>query len=345
MASVGGSLGRGWARVAQCCASPTTGASAALLRVGVGLVAVRSAVDDLVNLERFFANSGMLPWDRIDERSSSAWTLVALAPESDVWLYTLTTLQLVVAVTLVIGVLPRCSAALAWGLHLSFAWRNPYVQNGGELVLGVLLLLLVFAPIDRRLVVYVPAWRRRQHAWWPATRLPLRVVALQITCIYVATGWHKLVADAWAHGFAMRLVLRDEAFARYPIDIDHPALSIATWGTLAFEVLFPLVFVPRLRRWFLAVGVLFHAGIEALLLIPTFSWIMVASYASFVPDAVSQRWIDRVRATLYALRRHVSRIRHATTPPEAPVIAETTHVAATSPNASATMPASNAPAA
>ncbi|TPV96068.1 MAG: hypothetical protein B7733_06800 [Myxococcales bacterium FL481] len=288
-------LARGWT---EFWVPASTGASAGLLRVAVGLVALWNAVAVCANFDRYFSDSGMMPWAQLEGRVASKWTLFAIAPTNDAWGWTLAAAQVVVAVTLLIGALPRASAAAAWILALSFAWRNQYLPNGGDMLLGILLFLLIFAPIDRQLVVYVPRWRRRQMRRFPANGLVLRVISIQFAWVYFVTGLHKLWSPAWQEGYAMRLVLRHTAFARWPTDIDSVVLTLSTWAILAFEVLFPLVFVPRLRRYFLIAGLVFHAGIEATMLIPTFSVMMAVSYLAFVPDAVSQPWIDAVRRRL-----------------------------------------------
>ena len=86
---------------------------------------------------------------------------------------------------------------------------------------------------------------------------------------------------------------------RFPVplmDADHLWLvNIATYGTLAVELALAfLVWVPRLRLYCLAAGVLMHLGIEYGMNIPLFSALMIAGYFPFL----TQRDLDGFVALL-----------------------------------------------
>ena len=272
-------------------ASPSDGAAAALLRVLVGSFMFCNALSILVNIDRYFSEEGILPWQRVANRIGSDVSLIGFAPTNDAWVSSLAVTLLVASVGMIFGCLPRLSTSVAWVIQLSFALRNPYLFNGGDRVTGLLCFFLIFAPIDRYWVAYVPRFRLRQIANIAATTLALRLIQLQIAWVYFNTGLHKLMSVPWQDGYAMRLVMRHAQFARWPADIDSVILKLATWGTIAFEVLFPLILIPRLRRPVLIAGLLFHLGIEVTMLIPSFSIAMLVGYAAFVPDDLARRWL------------------------------------------------------
>lgn len=276
--------------------APTDGTAAGLLRITLGAVMLTNAVSVLVDLPRYYSDEGILPWRHIARRVDANFSLISLAPTDDTWIAALGVAFVVASLALVLGVLPRLSAVLVWLLHLTFAVRNPYLFNGGDRLIGILAALIIFAPIDRRFTLWVPAFWRRQLAVTTSTVLSLRVIQIQVAWVYMLTGIYKAISDAWIEGYAMHIVFRHAAFARWPIDIDNFLVVFFAWSTVALEVLFPLVFFRRLRPFILVGGVLLHAGIEIVMLIPVFSWVMMASYVAYVPDDECRRWLGRIGA-------------------------------------------------
>jgi hypothetical protein len=78
-------------------------------------------------------------------------------------------------------------------------------------------------------------------------------------------------------------------------------INLATWSTLIWDVSFPALVWSRLRRFMLLGGIALHLGIESLMYIPMFSWIMMSTYAVFLrPDEIE--WlVDGVRRRIKAV--------------------------------------------
>jgi pimeloyl-ACP methyl ester carboxylesterase len=92
-------------------------------------------------------------------------------------------------------------------------------------------------------------------------------VALQDALAYAVSGWVKLFGPSWRTGTAVPGVMRTVTYGNkhiWRIFKDRPRLAqIAGHGMLAFEGLFPLVFLARgrLTRPFIAAAVGFHSFI------------------------------------------------------------------------------------
>ena len=124
----------------------------------------------------------------------------------------------------------------------------------------------------------------------------MRLMQVQIAYVYANTAMSKVLVGRWRDGRALYDVLASPVFAEWPAWFDvWPIIHAMTWGTLVFELSFPvLVWLRKTRYLVLLSGVLFHLGIDVLMIIPMFSWIMIVSYAAFLDDDVVRRVARRV---------------------------------------------------
>jgi predicted DCC family thiol-disulfide oxidoreductase YuxK len=158
------------------------------------------------------------------------------------------------ALALALGLLDRSAALFALYRLACLLGRNPLISNPSLPFVGWLLLahsLLPRAPYG--------SWQARARidpgGEW---RMPIsihRAGWIAMAAAYGYSGWHKLSSPSWVDGSAFRLVLENPL--AYPgflreglLSLPSGALALATWGTLATELLFaPLVLIRRLRPW------------------------------------------------------------------------------------------------
>ena len=286
------------------------GASVALFRIVIGVLATWTALGAALNADRYFGEGGMIPWALMEHYTFARLSVLAVAPTSSAWLYVVVVALVLASFTFTIGLFPRVSAAVVFVCEMSLHQRNPYVMNSGDRLFSILMGLSIFLPLARRWSV---------HAWWRARRgrapgpLPsiwsTRVIELQIAYVYLFSTFAKIEQERWQRGLALRDVLASPVYAEWPVTIDWlPLVYAMTWGTLLFELSFPLlVWQSKLRRYLLAAGVLFHGGIDLLMTIPMFSAVMVSSYALFLGDDDAERLVS------FVLRRPRPTIRVAPT--------------------------------
>jgi Vitamin K-dependent gamma-carboxylase len=130
---------------------------------------------------------------------------------------------------------------------------------------------------------------RRQGAAPEAARYPiapLRLIRLQVGLIYLSTGIRKLYSEHWRDGSAIHYVLSTNVYQRFPHDLPlrlEPIATLLTYIVLVWEVgfLFAVLWRPT-RRLVLVLGVLLHLGMQAMIEIGPFAWVMLASYAAFL---------------------------------------------------------------
>jgi hypothetical protein len=111
----------------------------------------------------------------------------------------------------------------------------------------------------------------------------------------VVTAFQKIRHPIWRSGDALQRALDVQILATWTHGLGSPLVGrVLSWGTLALEGLFFLVFWRRLRRWVLLCGVLFHLSIEVMFAIPMFSATMIVSYLVFLTDEEARAVVARL---------------------------------------------------
>ena len=191
---------------------------------------------------------------------------------------------------LVAGVFPRCAAACVWLASVSYAWRNMDILHSGDNLIRIGAFFLIFARSGEALSLPRAVSRRLfpQAAvdpvalYQPVPAWPQRILQLQLCILYLAAGVWKLMGPTWRNGTAVGMVLQLGEFQRFPVPefFLTPLMSqVFTYGTLAFELGFPLlIWIPQLRLPVLVAGLAFHAGLDWVMNVQLFQWLITAYY-------------------------------------------------------------------
>lgn len=261
----------------------------ALLRIAFGSLGLVSLFA-LVPLDMFWALDGLSP---LSSDNAGPRALVAAWGLGDVVGYGLFAFLAVSLSAMTLGY--RSDAAVLGsfiGLVLQNNW-NPLPLSSAQQVLEAVIFCLVWArtgqvwSVDARL-----AGPNRNVDSLRAPIWPLQLIRFQIALVYVSSGVWKLYYPVWRDGSAVQLALDLNVFHRFPWPVPpsaDPWLLLVTWGTLLFELLFPvLVWFRATRRVTLAMGIVLHLGLWVTLELGPFSWVMMASYLAFVsPDTMA----------------------------------------------------------
>lgn len=157
-------------------------------------------------------------------------------------------------------------------LHVSFLHHNLMVAYGMDLIVTFFLFYVLLSNFKARdLNIGSVAFRFAQ---------------IQVCVIYAYSGWEKLKGVAWWRGEALWTVLANPQIARFDFGwTAHLPMFIifSTYVTVLWEIYFcALIWVPKLRRLTLFVGVLVHVGIGVTLFIPHFASLMILTYVVFL---------------------------------------------------------------
>jgi hypothetical protein len=199
------------------------------------------------------------------------------------------------ALGLTLGWRTRLMSILLYLSLLSLYHRNVSSNGGPDAVPMILSFYLMLCPSGAAYSLDAIRQAKRRGAPAEPLILPwtLRLLQIQFCLIYFQSCVIKCGGGTWMNGTALHYVLFNREFdqfnlewlAGYPLIINaltHSALLIE------FALAFWLWFRPT-RRWAILCGVLLHAGIRPVLLIPGFGELMIATYLVFLdPDEVDR---------------------------------------------------------
>lgn len=225
-------------------------------------------------------------------RSSLQWV-----PATDQMVFWVQIVYLIGIVGFTLGLFDRIATWVLLFCHLALIQRNFTVIYGAELITSFWLLYLGFVRHAQSFSILrclkARRWTWREFMGWDngpvrsdlISTMGVRFVQIQLCVIYGYTGLEKLKGASWWDGSAVWKVFGNAQLA--PMDFSFMAhfpvmVALMTMFTVVFEVYFPVVvWIPRLKKPWLLVGALFHGGAAALMGLPFFSLLMVASYCVF----------------------------------------------------------------
>ncbi len=111
-----------------------------------------------MNLDRYYGYRGLVPWEVVQGFPEQRYSLLALAPDSSVWLAAIAVTFLAGALMVTVGAWPRLGALLIYVTNIGLQHRNPYILNNGDRLFVILAALAIFLPWGAR--YSVDAWRR-----------------------------------------------------------------------------------------------------------------------------------------------------------------------------------------
>lgn len=255
--------------------------SYALLRIVLGAMGLLSLAG-LTPVDMFWPLDGLTPLPTDGPR---AWIYAHGLGTAAGWAAFLGLLAVFVAV--MVGFFSNGAVLGAFvGLVAQDRWNHIPLSSAHQ-VLIVLLFCLAWADSGR--VWSLDARRlNRKAAIRPGTVpiWPLQLMRCQIALIYLSSGLWKISYPMWRDGSAVHWALSLNVFHRFPwpVPVDWaPLIAMLTWGTVLFELFFPVLVYFRITRMpTLLAGIGLHLGLWAAMELGPFSFLMIASYIAFL---------------------------------------------------------------
>ncbi len=294
--------------------------SLAVFRIGVGLTLLIDLAVRAGDLQRFYSDAGVVARAAVRGHSplpspymlSSAWEAQAA----------LFAVAAAFACMLILGWRTRLATFASWFLLQSLHARNPFVLNGGDILLRCMLLWAMFLPLGARLSLDAAAGRGRGRG-----RVALGAASVgfltQLAMMYLATAVLKS-GEAWLDGSALYYALNADHLAYQPLAtwlLESRSLEAAlgssglgalqaiglpvrgatpwitvvlTYATLALEYLGPLLLLWPWRRGparalLVAVFIGFHVCTDVCLSIGLFALISVVMWTALLPGWLWER--------------------------------------------------------
>lgn len=199
-----------------------------------------------------------------------------------------------VALAYTLGWWTRVAGALHWLMVWSLQERNPFITDGGDNIMRIVLLFLAAANVGALFSLdalrprwRLPRWARESLA--VAHNVAILLVLAQLCIVYLSTGLYKAMGEVWQNGTALYYILRVQEFSApglAELVYRNPYLVVlGTYGTVLFEVLFPAALIhPWTRAGMAVAGVGFHVAIAVLMGLVTFAWSMLSLYPLLFAD-------------------------------------------------------------
>jgi Vitamin K-dependent gamma-carboxylase len=303
---------RPWARLIALYGSADP-RSLALFRIALGALLAFDVLLKFPEAEAHLSNAGWLPNHFALFRPMSPYLFsVYFAFGTPLEVKLLLAVHLLVCGLLLVGYRTKLMQILALVLTTSLNSRNLIIENGGTVVLNLLVVWSVFLPLGRRFSVDALraslAARRETSAVAlnqredpprdvrPVVSLAVTALLLQWATIYFFNTLHKN-GEPWRDGTAVHYFLQQDrlvtwfgAWLRGVLPL--AAIQGLTFGTLLIEGVVPLLLLspwrPHVTRLVaLALVAVLHLSIDAVLQLGSFSWAMLVVFLALLP---SQLW-------------------------------------------------------
>ncbi|MFV8128409.1 HTTM domain-containing protein [Streptomyces syringium] len=245
--------------------------------------------------------------------AQTGWFSVLPLSDRPVYFETCYVLALVTCALFTLGWHTRVLSVLFAVVVTSFHGRNIFITDGGDNLIVLMALYLMFIACGRRWSLDARRKRLRAradgrgHQW--SSRLPARqqlvlargqlsvlvhncgmfVIAAQVCILYGCAGLYKVQGGTWRDGTALHYVLNLDLFRPWPglshlADSHQLLMAVVGYVTVLVQVACPFALFSRLKYVVLAVLIGMHVAIAVLLGLPVFSGAMIIADAVFLPD-------------------------------------------------------------
>lgn len=277
--------------------------SLALFRIGLALVLLADLFIRIQDLGVHYSDEGVLPRNALINEFLDHWHLsvhlINGTWEAQGFLFIL---QIGFAAALLLGFHTRLSTVASWILLISLHTRNPLINQGGDIVLRMLLFWGMFLPWG--------AYWSMDH-WLKKVKLPQSQIVtaataallLQICFIYWFSALLKTDATWRQEGTAVWYVFSNEIFAtsfgRFLLNYPF-LLQVLTFSTMFLEFIGPFfafspIWTGPLRFATVLAFMFFHLALGLTLELGIFPYICAVMWTAFLP---SWFW-NKIRSLTY----------------------------------------------
>lgn len=265
--------------------------SLAILRIGLALVLLMDLFIRIQDLSVHYSDEGLLPRNVVIHHFLDDWH-ISLHLINGTWQFqfVLFILEILFAISLLLGFRTRLSTILSWILLISLQTRNPLIIQGGDTVLRMLLFWGMFLPLGS--CWSMDHWLKNEKtSQGQVVSAATVALLLQVCCIYWFSAFLKTDATWRQDGTAVWYALSNEIFAtslgRYLLN--YPVLlQLMTFSTMFLEFLGPFfafspIWTGPLRFATVLIFILFHLALNFTLELGLFSYICIVAWTAFLP--------------------------------------------------------------
>lgn len=197
----------------------------------------------------------------------------------------------------------------------------PYLLNGGDNYLKLILIYLIFAnSFDylsiKKLQIKNIEVRKLSNF---LTNLMVYAILFHLCLIYFISGIEKLHSDSWYNGVALYYTLNLERFNGTPfnhlLSSNGWFVNMNTYLVMLFELYFPvLIWSKKWRIPLVVFGVSMHLGILIFMMLYDFQVLFIFVYGLWFTNQEWFLFLENVRRKIPYLKSNVFMPQHSTVP-------------------------------
>jgi hypothetical protein len=277
-----------------------------IARIFFGLALLYELVINLPIRFELWGNNGFIPFDSYRETMIDRGVYTLFDISSADWLVNVIVFGgILVCLLYIAGFQTRMMGILMFLLMFSIYMRNLEITHGGDNILRLLFLYLIFANVGA--YFSVDAWlkkRRMAQGKPPSIFAQSRTLndmkavihnfawiacVIQLVFMYFSSGTYKIMGDMWQNGTALYYASRVQEFYNPMFSkwLWHfePVVVFLSYSTLILQVSFAFLLLNRFTKY-LAIfsACLLHIGIAFFMGLYDFSWIMIGCEMMLLTD-------------------------------------------------------------
>ena len=265
----------------------------AFMRIALALVILADLWIRGGDLAAFYGEEGVLPSRLMFQFAgkSGIWTLCTLFQHFN-WIVFLFVLNVIAAISFLIGYQTKISNLILWILCLSFQNRNLYILQGGDDLVRLLLFFGLFLPWHQQLSIDTPAKIKNWHQ-----RLAQLAYLLLVASVYFfsvnlksSSQWHS---EGSALYYALSIDVLVGPFGKWLYH--YPELmKVLTHAVYVIEWILPILILWPSKKGYLRLLaflmiLLLHLGFALFLNVGLFFIISIVSGIGLIPG----QWLKR----------------------------------------------------
>ena len=267
-----------------------------LMRIGVGIILLVDLYIRSLSITAFFTDEGVLPIEALKNYNWSPTYFCFHALSGDLWWQVvLFIINALCIILLIIGFRTRLFTFICWVLLTSLQNRNPYILQGGDDLLRLLLFWGIFLPWGERYSILKKSYQANQYLSWANLGyilLPCSVFFFS-AMLKTSSEWHE-EGTAIYYALSLDQIRMPIGTLIYP----YPTLLQGfTYVTYYIELLAPIIILfpflsPKVRLMGIIAIITLFIGIACTLYVGLFYIIGITSVIGLMPSSVMD-WFEK----------------------------------------------------
>ena len=267
-----------------------------VMRIAIGLVLLTDLIIRSLSIKAFFTNEGILPLDVMRSYNWNSYYFSFHALSGELWWQVVLFILNAICVTvLIIGYRTRLFTFICWTFLVSLQNRNPFILQGGDDLLRLVLLWGIFLPWGERYSVQKKSEYKNDYFSLANFGYILLVGSVYFFSALLKTSpeWHS---DGTALYYALsldQLRLPIGTFLYRLPTLLNALTHIVYYIELMAPLLFVLPFIPSRIRFIGVISIIaLHIGIACTIYVGLFYIIGISSLLGLIPKQ-QMDWFEK----------------------------------------------------